>query len=88
MSSQYLREDWSGIAARLRLEGCQQALRCALTSSQHQRGRGLGMLSRKTALKLLHSLICMVGWSDALVSLVGSRQRALEQAGLGWQAVC
>lgn len=50
MSSQYLCEDWPGIAARLRLEGCQQALRRALTDSQHQRGRGLEMLSGKTAL--------------------------------------
>lgn len=66
MSSQYLCEAWSGIAARLRLESCQQALRCALTSSQHRRGRGLEMLSRKTALKLLHSLICMVGWSGVV----------------------
>lgn len=62
------------MAARLRLEGCQQALRRVL------------MLSRKTALKLLHSLICMMGWSGPLVSLVGStsRQRALGKAGLGW----
>lgn len=74
MSSQYLREDWPGIAARLRLEGCQQALRRAL------------MLSRKTALKLLHSLICMMGWSGPLVSLVGSisKQRVLGKARLGW----
>lgn len=50
------------------------------------------MLSRKTALKQLHSLICMVGWSGVLVSLVvvgsTSRQRALGEAGLGWQAAC
>lgn len=78
------------MAARLRLEGCQQALRHALTSSQHRRGRGLEMLSRKTTLKQLHSLIYIVGWSGVLVSLVGStsRQRALGEGGLGWQAAC
>lgn len=61
MSSQCLHEDWPGITARLRLEGCQQALRHALTGSQLRRGRGLEMLSSTTALKLLHSLICMLG---------------------------